>query len=162
MSAIIWLIVAVVMVVVEIISTTLITIWFFIGALIAAIAAYFGAGFAVQLAIFLVVSIVTLLLFRPMLKRRVTGGPVEGKSSPIGQGEATPLGKTGIVVEAIDNASGKGRVETPDHMSWVALSADGAPIAEGTTVSVVDVQSVKLVVKAIATQSDSDKEAEKE
>ena len=159
MVAIIWLIVAVVMAVVEIISTTLITIWFFVGALFAALAAYLGADIAVQLVIFLVVSIAMLLIFRPMLMKKRKAGNLEDKSSPVGAGEATPLGKTAIVVEAIDNASGRGRVETQDHMSWVALSDDGAPIPEGTTVKVVDVQSVKLVVRAIAAQPEFDRKA---
>ena len=42
-----------------------------------------------------------------------------------------------------------GRVETPDHMTWAALSADGSVLPEGTRVRVVDQQSIKLVVERI-------------
>ena len=40
----------------------------------------------------------------------------------------TPVGLSAIVVERIDPQAQTGRVETPDHMSWAALAADGMPI----------------------------------
>ena len=144
----IWLGVAVVMAVAEVATTTLITIWFLIGALAAACAAYLGASLPVQIVLFLVVSLLTLALFRPLIMKHRNTKDMD-VSSPVGRGEATPLGQQAVVVETIDNVAGKGRVETPDRMSWVALSEDGQPIAEGTRVTVVDVQSVKLVVREL-------------
>ena len=148
MNELIWLGIAVVMAVAEIATTTLITIWFFIGALAAAVAAHLGASMPVQIVLFLVVSLLTLALFRPLIMKHRNTKDMDA-SSPIGRGEATPLGQQAVVVEAIDNVAGKGRVETPDRMSWVALSQDGQPIAEGARVTIVDVQSVKLVVKEL-------------
>ena len=144
----IWIGIAIVMAIIEIATTTLITIWFFIGGLAAAVAAYFGAGLTLQIILFIVLSLATLALFRPLIMKHRASNVID-PSSPIGRGEATPLGQQAVVVEAIDNTAGKGRVETPDRMSWVALSEDGSPIPLGARVAIVDVQSVKLVVKEL-------------
>lgn len=138
MESYIWLAIAVVMAFIEALSLGLITIWFVIGAIAAFVVAHFGGDIALQISTFLVVSIACLGLFRPLImKHRAIGQ----------QHEATPVGQIAIVIEAIDNDALTGRVETPDHMSWAALSADGTPIEKGEKVSVVDNRSIKLVVE---------------
>jgi membrane protein implicated in regulation of membrane protease activity len=132
-----WLGVAVLMAVIEAVSLTLVTVWFVVGGLAAFVAALLGFGWIVQIAVFLVVSVLCLVLLRPLaLKHRA-----QGQSQ-----ESTPVGLPAVVVEAIDNATGAGRVETPDHMSWAAMSADGSALAVGTQVQVVGQKSVRLVV----------------
>ena len=59
------------------------------------------------------------------------------------------MGQEAVVVEAISGEPGVGRVETADHMTWAALSADGLPIEEGVRVRVIDQKSIKLVVERI-------------
>ena len=54
-----------------------------------------------------------------------------------------------VVVEAISGEPGAGRVETADHMTWAALSADSSPIEKGARVRVVDQKSVRLIVERI-------------
>ena len=140
MSPYIWLGVAVVMALIEMVSLSLITIWFVAGGLAAFLAGFLGADLTVQLVVFLVVSLVCLALFRPLIM----------KHRAIGEShEATPIGQEAVVVEAIGLEPGSGRVETPDHMSWAALSADGSPLEVGQRVRVVDQKSVKLVVQAV-------------
>ena len=133
-----WLAIAAVMAVVEIASQGFITIWFVAGGIAAFIAAQCGADLVVQIVVFLVVSIVCLVLLRPLIMKHRKIGEAH---------ETTPVGLGAIVVERIDPQAQTGRVETPDHMTWTALSADGSPIEEGASVRVVDQQSIKLIVE---------------
>lgn len=135
-----WLAIAAVMAVVEIVSMGLITIWFVVGGLAAFVAGFLGADLTVQIIVFLVVSIACLALLRPLvMKHRKIGE----------EHEPTPVGLNAVVIERIDNDALTGRIETPDHMTWAALSADGAPIEEGAQVRVVEQRSIKLVVERI-------------
>lgn len=135
-----WLAIAAVMAVVEIASMGLITIWFVVGGLAAFVAGFVGADLTVQIIVFLVVSIACLALLRPLIIKHRRMGELH---------ELTPIGQNAVVVERIDNDALTGRVETPDHMTWAALSADGAPIESGTQVRVVEQRSIKLVVERI-------------
>ena len=140
MNPYVWLIIAAVMAVVEIASLSLITIWFVAGGIAAFLAGFFGADLTVQIVVFLVVSVACLALFRPLaMKHRAIGE----------SHESTPVGQEAVVVEAISGEPGVGRVETADHMTWAALSADGVPIEEGARVRVIDQKSIKLVVERI-------------
>jgi len=140
MNPYVWLIIAAVMAVVEIASLSLITIWFVAGGIAAFLAGFLGADLTVQIIVFLVVSLACLALFRPLaMKHRAIGE----------SHESTPVGQEAVVVEAISGEPGVGRVETADHMTWAALSADGLPIEEGARVRVIDQKSIKLVVERI-------------
>ena len=140
MGPYVWLIIAAVMAVVEIVSLSLITIWFVAGGIAAFLAGFFGADLAVQIVVFLVVSFACLALFRPLaMKHRAIGE----------SHESTPVGQEAVVVEAISGEPGAGRVETADHMTWAALSADSSPIEKGARVRVVDQKSVRLIVERI-------------
>lgn len=135
-----WLGIAAIMAVIEAVSLGFITIWFVVGALCAFVASFLGADLTVQIVVFLVVSLVCLALLRPFALKHRKMGELH---------EATPIGLYAKVVERIDNDALAGRVETPDHMTWAALSVDGTPIEEGAKVQVVDQQSIKLVVKKV-------------
>ena len=133
-----WLAVVVVMAAVELFSQGLITIWFVVGGIAAFVAGFLGAGPIIQLVVFLVVSVACLVLLRPLAMKHRKIGEAH---------ESTPVGLRAVVVERVDPDALSGRVETPDHMTWAALSADGLPIEEGAQVRVVDQRSVKLVVE---------------
>ncbi len=138
MSPFIWLAVAAVMAVVEIASLGLITMWFVVGALVAFVANLLGFDLFVQVVVFLVVSVLCLAVLRPVFVKYRDRGKQE---------EPTPVGQIAVVAEAIDNDRLVGRVETPDHMTWAARSADGMPIPAGENVVVVGQESVKLIVE---------------
>ncbi len=138
MSPFVWLAVAAVMAVVEVVSLGLITMWFVVGALIAFAANLLGADPLVQIVVFLVVSVLCLVVLRPVFVKYRDRGKKE---------EPTVVGCIAVVREAIDNDRLVGRVETPDHMTWAARSADGRPIASGENVVVVGRESVKLIVE---------------
>lgn len=138
MSPFVWLAVAAVMAVVEVVSLGLITMWFVVGALVAFAANLLGADPLVQIVVFLVVSVLCLVVLRPVFVKYRDRGKKE---------EPTVVGCIAVVREAIDNDRLVGRVETPDHMTWAARSADGRPIASGENVVVVGRESVKLIVE---------------
>lgn len=144
MSPYVWLGVAAAMIVVEAVSLSLVTIWFVVGGLCAFLAAVLGADLTVQVVVFLVVSVACLALFRPLAMKHRSIGAAH---------EATPVGADAVVVERIDADALTGRVETSDHMTWAALSADGAPIEAGASVRVVGRESIKLVVEKTQPES---------
>ncbi|BAK44487.1 NfeD family protein [Eggerthella sp. YY7918] len=140
MSPFIWLGVAVVMGLVEAFSLSLITMWFVVGALVAFVASLLGFDIAVQIGIFLVVSVACLIVLRPVFVKYRDRGKLE---------EPTCIGQVAIVDEAIDNDRLVGRVETADHMTWAARSANGEPIAAGVNVVIVGQESVRLIVEPL-------------
>lgn len=135
-----WLAIAAVMAVIELASQSLITVWFVFGAIVAFVAGMLGASLVVQIVIFLVVSLASLALLRPFILKHRRMGEIH---------EPTEIGRYAIVVERVDPLAQTGRVETDDHMTWAALSADEAPIEVGTRVQVVEQRSIRLVVKRI-------------
>lgn len=140
-----WLGIAAVMAVVEGVSLGFITIWFVVGALCAFAAAIFGASLTVQVVVFLAVSLVCLALLRPLaLKHRKIGA----------SHEATPVGQSAIVIERIDNSAHTGRVETPDHMTWSAISSDETPLEMNERVRVIGRKSIKLIVEKAERQEE--------
>ena len=140
MDTLIWLGVAALMAVIGIVSLTLITVWFVIGGLAAFVAALLGADIGIQTALFIIVSVASLVLFRPLaLKHRNIGEKLE----------STPVGSYAVVIEDIENDALTGRVETPDHMTWAAVSSDGSHIFSGEKVLVTGNKSIKLVVERI-------------
>ena len=140
LSPYVWLVVAAIAALIEMLSVSLITVWFVIGGVVAFFAGFFGAPIWVQLVVFLVVSLASLALFRPLiLKYRKQGA----------SHEATLVGKNASVVEDIGESTRTGRVETPDHMTWTALSHDGTPIETGAQVRVIGQDSIKLIVERI-------------
>ena len=138
MNPFIWLGIAAVAAVVEAISWGLITMWFVIGAIAAFAVAFFGGPVWLQLVVFLVVSVACLVLLRPVILKYRKHGE---------EHEATPVGSNAVVVERIDNAAMTGRVETPDHMTWAAISSDESVIEPGTRVRVTGNKSIKLIVE---------------
>ena len=140
MGMYIWLVIAAIMALAEVFTLTLVTVWFVVGGLAAFAAAFFGASTVVQIIVFAVVSVVCLVLFRPLVLKHRNIGEAN---------ESSPVGSTGIVVERIPGGRELGRVETDDHMSWAALSADGLALEVGAKVNVVGQESIKLIVERI-------------
>ena len=135
---IIWLILAVVMAIVEAFTVQLVSIWFAIGAGAACITSLITDNLIIQIVVFVVVSAIALAVTRPLVKK-------------IRQKKAEPtnsdryIGKTAVVITAIDNEKTKGMVKV-DNEKWTARSATGAPIEEGAAVTVTAIQGVKLMV----------------
>lgn len=136
---IIWLVLAVVMAVVEASTVQLVSVWFAVGAVAGCITSLLTDSVPIQIIVFAVVTALALLITRPMVKRM-----------KVKKAEATNsdryIGKTGVVLQAIDNAAAKGLVRV-GSTTWTARSQDGQPIEEGASVTVCAIEGVKLIVK---------------
>ena len=139
MIPIIWLIILAVLVDIEIITLGLTTIWFAGGALAALVVSLLGGPVWLQILLFLAVSVVLLVFTRPLAVRYMN------KNQQKTNVDSIP-GKTGVVVETIDNLKAEGQVML-DGMVWTAKSESGDTIEEGKVVKVLAVEGVKLIVE---------------
>ena len=137
---IVWIVVFVAALIVEAASFALVSIWFAAGALGALIAASLGASVTVQLIVFALLAGLLLLFTRPLLKKLFPNKFIPTNSE-------LEIGKTAVVIEAIDNASGKGRVRL-GGVDWAAASESGEKIPDGEIVKVKEVRSAKLIVES--------------
>lgn len=136
---VVWIIVLIAALVIEAASFALVSVWFAAGALGALIAAALGANLTVQLIVFTVLAGALLAFTRPLMKKLFPGKFIPTNSE-------LEVGKTAVVIEKIDNASGKGRVKV-SGVNWSAVSESGEEIPEGEIVVVTEVRSAKLAVK---------------
>ncbi len=135
---IVWTIVLIAALIVEGATFALVAIWFAAGALGALIAAGLGAPFIVQLIIFTVLAAVMLIFTRPLLKKLFPNKFIPTNSE-------LEVGKTAVVIEAVDNATGKGRVKL-GGVNWAAVSENGEDIPVDEIVVVKEIRSAKVVV----------------
>ena len=136
---IVWTIVLIAALIVEGASFALVAIWFAAGALGALIAAGFGAPLFAQLIVFVVLAVVMLVFTRPLLKKLFPNKFIPTNSE-------LEIGKTAVVTEAIDNATGKGRVRL-GGVNWAAISENGEDIPADEIVVVKEIRSAKVIVE---------------
>lgn len=135
---IVWTIVLIAALIVEGASFALVAIWFAAGALGALVAAGIGAPFFVQLIVFIAMAVIMLIFTRPLLKKLFPNKFIPTNSE-------LEIGKTAVVIEAIDNATGKGRVRL-SGVNWAAVSENGEDIPVDEIVVVKEIRSAKVVV----------------
>ena len=145
-NLIVWGAVFVVMVVAELMTSQLVSIWFSAGAAAAFVSAFFVEEMWIQLIIFVAVSIILLVATYPLLKKfRVD------RSQPTNL--ELEIGKTAVVIEKIENDTGKGRVRLRG-VDWKAVSQDGNVVPKVSIVKVEQVQGSKLVVSLCKEKSE--------
>ena len=135
---IVWTVVLIAALIVEGATFALVAIWFAAGALGALVAAGLGAPLFVQLIVFTVLAVVMLIFTRPLLKKLFPNKFIPTNSE-------LEIGKTAVVIDAIDNATGKGRVRL-GGVNWAAISENGEDIPEDEIVVVKEIRSAKVVV----------------
>ena len=142
-----WLIVMVVMLAVEAAAPGLVSVWFAVGALAALVSAVCKAAVWLQVVIFVGVSVLALVLTKPLVRKYVNGKAQPTNADMI-------LGKECIVREAIDNLAETGAISAGGKI-WTARSTDDSvKIPEGVYVSVVRIEGVKAIVKALQSKED--------
>lgn len=124
--------------VLEAVTFQLVSVWLGLGALVSLLLAIFEVPFWVQLLVFVAVSAVALWATRPLVKKFL--------SNKVATNSELDIGKVAIVTETINNALSKGRVKL-NGTYWAARSLEGDIIEEGSTVTVVEVDGSKLIVK---------------
>ena len=142
---IIWLVLAVLMAAVEAATVQLVSIWFVVGALAACITSLLTGSIIIQVIVFVAVTAAALIITRPIIKKMREKKPEPTNSDRY-------LGKTAVVLQAIDNEQARGMVLV-DNQKWTARSADGKPIPEGAQVTVTAIEGVKLLCLPLDTVS---------
>ncbi len=135
-----WLIALIVLLAVEIATMGLTTIWFAGGALVALIAALLSANIVVQVILFVAVSLILLIFTRPVAVKYLNNNAVKTNAEGL-------IGRTAKVIYTIDNVNSTGYASV-DGQEWTARSEDNSVvIPEGTLVTIVRIEGVKLIVK---------------
>ena len=126
----------------EAIGKRMIALWLIPGGVVASVFAFLRLPTWAQILAFVVVSTLCCFLFFRLMTLR------NGKTGRSG-GADELIGLTGKVVETIDNLAGCGLVSVNGE-EWAARSIDyDGVIEEGTEVSVVAVEGVRLICREI-------------
>ena len=134
-----WIVAALICAVVEVATLGFFAGFLALGALGAAIVSlYMGLGW--QGAAFLAVSAGGVLLLRRPLMSALNRNRVTLES-----GAREMVGSAAVVTDSIESEALPGHVRVRGE-SWPAVSADGAPIAAGAEVNIVDIRRATLVV----------------
>ena len=140
-SPIYWLIIMAVLIIIEILTLGLTSIWFAAGAFVAFMLSLFVDSLLLEAIVALVVAFFLLFYTRPWLKKHFVNDLVKTNYESL-------IGRDGKVTETINNLEGCGTVNLNGQM-WTARSvSDDIIIKEGTIVTVVRIQGVKLIVEA--------------
>lgn len=138
-SAYIWATAGVVLIIIDLVTLTFFLFFLGIGALITALATWTGliGGIDGQLICFAVSSLITMALFRGMVKK------VFGKQA--GDTEYSQLVGQKVYVSRTIVAGHEGKVSYRGS-EWIAYSDDPDEIPEGTLVTIESVDGIKLKV----------------
>ncbi|MFI3210170.1 MAG: NfeD family protein [Peptostreptococcaceae bacterium] len=136
----IWILVCVAFAIFEAIIPSLTLIWFSIGAIVTLLLSGFIKSFSIQVLVFAVVSITLLVIFTNKFVK-------EDKTFEYKTNLKAIVGKNAVVVE--DIKENEGGVVKLDFENWSAISFDNKEILKGKTVSVVEIEGVKLIVMEV-------------
>ena len=145
-AVIVWIVLLVVFLVVEAATVSMVSTWFAGGALLALIVCFLGGPVWLQVLVFFTVSIVLLALLRPLVRKFFQPKLTKTNADSL-------VGSTCLVVEAIDNLTGTGRVKVGD-VTWSARSQRGDPIPAGEQVKILKIQGVKVYVEEAKKQEE--------
>lgn len=137
-----WLGVVLCAAIAEAIGRRMIALWMIPGGVVASVLAFVRLPIWVQVLTFIVVStLCCFLFFRPATRQNGRGRRNKGAEDLIG--------KTGRVIETIDNLAGCGLVSIDDE-EWAARSVDYEVILDkGSVVAVVAVEGVRLICREV-------------
>lgn len=136
----IWLGVTIAAIVSEAATLALVAVWFIPSALVSLVISLLRLPVWLQAAVFLAMSLALMIFLKPFMKKvlKVRYSPTNAD---------TVIGKTGTVIEKIDNIAATGAVKA-DGKVWTARSDDDSvTIDEGSLVRAVAIEGVKLICK---------------
>jgi membrane protein implicated in regulation of membrane protease activity len=136
-----WLVAVVLFAVVEASTVSLVSLWFIGGALVALLAAFLGAELWLQIVLFVAVSGGLLACLRPFIKKVLSPRITPTNFDRI-------IGQKVPVTETIDNLQATGTVKVEGNV-WSAKSENGEIIEKDTVVEILEIQGVKVIVKAV-------------
>lgn len=133
-----WLCVVILLSIVEAVTVDVVTIWYVVSGIATIILSFFTDNFFIQMALFTILGTILLVTTRPILKKALKSKDVKTNFDRI-------IGMEGIVTEKItQNTVGEVKV---DGKKWSAISDE--PLNEGTSVTILEIDGVKLKVKEI-------------
>ena len=136
----VWLGVTIAAIVIEASTLALVAVWFIPSALISLVLSLLRLPLWLQVPVFLALSVAQMIFLKPFMKKvlKIRYSPTNAD---------TVIGKTGTVIEKIDNIAGTGAVKA-DGKVWTARSSDvSITIDEGSLVCAVEIRGVKLICK---------------
>lgn len=133
-----WLCVVILLSIVEAVTVDVVTIWYVVSGIATIILSFFTDNFFIQMALFTILGTILLITTRPILKKALKSKDVKTNFDRI-------IGMEGIVTEKItQNTVGEVKV---DGKKWSAISDE--PLNEGSSVTILEIDGVKLKVKKI-------------
>jgi membrane protein implicated in regulation of membrane protease activity len=137
----VWLIFAIALFVAEMLVPGFFLACFGIGALGSALIALITPKIAVHIVVFSMGTLISFVAVRPIFQKI--------SSKQVKTNIDAYVGLTGFITEAIDPATGQGRVSIGGE-SWKARSSDNSKLPAGQKVEVVKVDGLCLIVKISA------------
>ena len=134
-----WLGATVLFGIIEAVTAGIVSIWFCFGSLAALLAAALHASPLVQVIVFLLASALSLIITRPLIKKKILLRPTATNADAL-------IGERGVVIEDIDNLANVGGVKILGKV-WSARSSDGSIIGKDSVVTVLKIEGVKLIVE---------------
>lgn len=137
----IWLIAAGVFIIGEIITVGFLLFWLSIASLIAMVVSFFTSNVIIQMTVFVISSGLLIFATKPLVKKLAEKDSVSTNVYSI-------IGKTAIVIEDIDWASGTGQIKCEGEV-WSAKTDEQIDIPTGSEVEIVSIEGVKAYVKPL-------------
>ncbi len=137
----IWLIAAGVFIIGEIITVGFLLFWLSIASLIAMVVSFFTSNVIIQMTVFVISSGLLIFATKPLVKKLA-------KKDSVSTNVYSIIGKTAIVIEDIDWASGTGQIKCEGEV-WSAKTDEQVDIPTGSEVEIVSIEGVKAYVKPL-------------
>ena len=137
----IWLIISGVCLIVEIMTVGFLLFWFGIASLISMVVSFFTSNLVIQMVVFLVSSVILILATKPFVKKFMNKKNIATNAYSL-------IGKTGLVIQEIDNVKGIGQIKVGGEV-WSAQSEDNSVIPVNTEIELTKIDGVKAIVKPI-------------
>lgn len=138
-AIIFWILACIAFTLLEAFTQQFVSIWFLSGSIVALVSSMFDVSIEIQMSLFILVSLITLIAFRPFVKRLVQGEQVATNSE-------SNVGEMAIVIVDFDDLNYEGRILVND-MDWAAKSTDHVAYKKGEKVIVERIEGVKCLVK---------------
>ena len=136
---ILWGIVAIAAIVVEALTAELVSIWFMPASIISLVLAICHVNFGIQLLVFVIATVLFMLLFRAILKKKIKQNP-----NTVTNADAL-IGEKALVIVPIDNINAVGQVKIKGQIWSAKMKNSGEVVEADTLVRVTAIEGVKLV-----------------
>ena len=125
----------------EIMTVGFLLFWFGIASLISMVVSFFTSNLVIQMVVFLVSSVILILATKPFVKKFMNKKNIATNAYSL-------IGKTGLVIQEIDNVKGIGQIKVGGEV-WSAQSEDNSVIPVNTEIELTKIDGVKAIVKPI-------------